>query len=224
MVPDWVEERFASSPLARPLSEVLVSRRPTQVVECLLWAAALSSDACLCDQHRHVLAVRGDAFVRDSLQVVDVTELGGASRTTAVLPGRDTVHLARCGSDCEDGGSWRDGMGLADLVLDDEDASSLRRVDCLRPDRERRLTAHDDVELLVNAGAASGTFVVSGNEKVAGVASVGADTECLDSQLGPKGEPGRSIRMSRLHLVEMHHLHGAREANRKRLTGERVFV
>ena len=208
VVPDRLEERFFARLFPHPVAEVLVLGGAAEELERLLTAPALRGDAGAAEEHRHVLPVGCDAFLNDALELVDVPELSSSRCAAAVLPGRYAVRLAYRRADREDRGARFFGVRLADLVRNNKDARSRRRVDGLVVHSEGCAAADDDVQLLVDARSSARTLAMRRDDQLAAIGPVGADAEGLYSEFGSEREPGCRIRVSRSHVIEVQDLHG----------------
>ncbi len=224
VVSNGLEQQLLCCFVTCPLSEILVGSRTIQKLQRLLSPTALRGHAGPPEEHGDVVSVGGDPFLDDALELVDVAELASAGSTTSVLPGSNPVRLA-CGSAYrKDDRPLLLGLSLSSLAGNDEDARACARVDGFPIHDEGRASARDEVELLVNPGAAAWSLVVPRHDYFAGIGAVRTDAEGLDPELGSEWKPRRPVGVTWLHVVEVQHLHRSSTLASFFLTGEHVFV
>src|SRR5439155_176142 len=160
-----------------------------------------------------------DALVADALELVDVAQLGGACGACAVLPRRNPISLPRRRADRQHRRPRLLGTGLAPLARWDEDARTLRRVDGRSSDREGRAAAHDDVELLVDAGTGAALLEMARHDGLARVRAVGADAERGDAELRAERQPVDPLRTAGREPVDPDGLHASASRSASSTTG-----
>ena len=138
---------------------------------------------------RRVVRVVLEALGRDRVGALVVLRAVGRLGEVPVLERRRRPRRARLAADHEDRGLLRGRRRGAALLGAGEDERPGGRVDRLAVELERRVAGHDDVELLVMAGAVA-LLVVVLDDLVAGVrARVGVDAE----RRHPHRPPDRAI-------------------------------